>query len=112
MIKYVYPEVIIESVNRILKKQNYNTLNKNNPNDRFEKAYNRKCILRFLTEKTRSRNITKEEINFESKDCGYKKIICEHACKIIANLQKEKLDELDAKYPEVKKFIKTICVSQ
>ncbi len=106
---FVYPELIFDGANKFLKKKGYNILNKNELKNRFEKAYNSKCILNFLGDKTKTINYDKDEINFEDSNGGIKKIICEYVCNQISGLKDDKLLKLNTNYPEIKKFIEEIC---
>jgi predicted ATP-dependent endonuclease of OLD family len=106
---FIYPSILLESANKFLKKQGYIVINKKELKNRFEKAYNNKCILNFLSDKTKTNNPSKDELNFEDTNRGIKKIICEHSCSLIANFKKDDLDKKDKEYPEIKKFIETIC---
>lgn len=102
---FIFPEVTKEATNRFLKGIKYNIIKKSHLNDRFKGAYDKNCILNFLTERTKTNNPTKPIINFEEINGGYKKIICKKVCDYI---EKENIDDLNKQYPLIKEFIKKL----
>ena len=99
---FIFPELIIEATNIFLKSQSYNTLQKKDFSNRTMLAYDKKCILNFLSENVKTLNPQKKALNFEDTNGGFKKIICNNFLKVIS---KKDISELDIKYPEIKKFL-------
>lgn len=105
---FIYPEIIRKAANSFLSKKGYKKIKKNTFNQRESVAFKKNCVLSFLTQITKTNNVDKQEINFEDANGGVKKIICEKACK---HINTQDIAEYDSKYPEVKEFIKSICVN-
>ena len=103
---FIYPELIREAANKFLKKEGYSIVYKNEFKDRFTTAYNKKCILNFLTEKTKNCNTNKIVKDFENKNGGIKKIICKNVCDCIKN---HDIDPMIIEYVKVKEYIKDLC---
>lgn len=101
----IFPDIIREAANKFLKKRGYRILRKNDLKDRFKKAYNRKGILNFFTDRTKLNNPSEQAMNFEDNNSGLKHIICEKSFKFISD--KENL-ALDTKYPTIRKYIESL----
>ncbi|MFA6348083.1 MAG: AAA family ATPase [Candidatus Paceibacterota bacterium] len=101
---FIYPEIILEAANIFLKNNSYKPIDKKEIKNRFQVAFNNECILKFLTDKGKEKNPNENSFNFE--DEGLKKIICKYACEII---RKKDISSMDEKYPEVKKYIISLC---
>lgn len=100
---FVYPELIYKAVNKLLRKQKYSQIKKSDQRKRTLAAYDRKPILDFLTEITRSNNEDKREINFN--DLGMKLYLSKTICSLI---EKSDLDELNKAYPAINEFLRKI----
>lgn len=98
---FVYPELIYKAVNKLLRKQKYLQIKKKDQRKRTLAAYDRKPILDFLTEITRSNNEDKREINFN--DLGMKLFLSKTICSLI---EKTDIKDLDTSYPHIKEYLK------
>lgn len=96
----IYPELLFDAVNKILRKKGYSTIKREDRNKRTSTAYNKKPILDFVTEFSRLNNEHKEGLDFTSH--GMKLYLC----KLICDSIKEKgLNDQDKHFPKVKDFL-------
>ena len=99
---FIYPEIIFEATNKILKSRKYKTP-RFDPEKRFSKAFGKDCILKYITEEVKRRNSDKDLINFEEE--GWKLLLCKHGCEIINVSNPIAYDLL---YPKVKEYLEKI----
>ena len=103
---FIFPEVIKMAVNKLLRKKQYKGIKKRDFQKRFDKGYDKSCILKFITEHVKSINSSLANIDFESE--SIKKIICRYSCEIIKS---KEMDDNFKSYPEVKKYLEKILNS-
>lgn len=103
---FIYDEIIRESANKYLRKKGYKTITKTVFNKRNSKAYEKNCILNFLTQIVKSGNEERDPLDFGSE--GLKRILCE---KVSEHIKNKNISDYDMKFPTVKEFIKSICVN-
>ena len=103
---FIPPEIFIDSVNKFLRKRKYKIIKKKDLEDRNKLAYNKKCILNFITARTKQNNSAKSEINFEG-NLGAKKIFCEYTCRYLET-KKEDTAKIFNKYSKIKDFLEKI----
>lgn len=101
---FIYPELVFESINKILKKKGYQKVIFK-ASKRFSPAYDKGCILRYINEEVKHKNPSLSQLNFETE--GMKNYLCTLVCELI---EKKGIDStLDTTYPEVKTYLMKIC---
>jgi len=101
---FIYPELIFNAVNKLLRKEKYSQIKKADKRKRTLPAYDKKPILDFITEICRANNEDKKEINFNS--LNMKLFLSKTICK---EIDKSDINVYNNNYPEVKKFLKKIA---
>ncbi len=95
------PEIIINAINQVLKKNKYKIINSQQIKNRFEIAYKNKQILKYAEECIRTNNPSKEAFLVDNE--GRKKEICQKFCELafeidskqfIKDVQKEFISKL------------------
>lgn len=100
----IYPEVVFESANKILKNRGYKIINKGLRDKFYTLAYSNITILDFLNQMTKLANEDKDEINFNNN--SFKIWLSKN---MVENIHKLKINEQTDNFSSVKKFIKQIC---
>lgn len=104
---FIYPDILIKSVNLILKQKKYKTVNLENIIKlRGQSAYTDKGILNLITQQVAMKNPGKISLNFEWEQMKLYLDI-----KITEQLKKidtTEFDKLNKKYPNVKMFIEKL----
>lgn len=104
---FIYPEVLIKSVNDILTQKSYDCLTTNETiQKKSQRAYIKMSVLRFINNEVTALNATKDPIDFES--VPIKKWLCKIVCR---NMKQEKSDELNRNYPAVFSYLKEILIN-
>lgn len=97
---FIYPELIFNAVNKLLRKEKYSQIKKADRAKRTLPAYDKKPILVFITEMCRSNNEDKKEINFDS--LNMKLFLSRSICSEIEN---KDMSSYSDEFPEVKKYL-------
>jgi hypothetical protein len=100
----IFPEIIFEAANKILRKKSYRTISKRDQDKRAQPAYQNIGILKFITQISSHNNSDKSQVNFESQ--GMKLFLSKEASKLLRN--KYLYEELTNGYPVVSEFIATL----
>ena len=97
----IYPSIMFEAANAVLKKRGYKIIRKRNFDKILNTSNSKKPILIFLNEQAAEANSDKEAIDFNN----YKMLLCEG---IVKNLNALELSDLDKQYPHIKSFIENL----
>jgi predicted ATP-dependent endonuclease of OLD family len=97
----IYPSIMFEAANAVLKKRGYKIIRKRNFDKILNTSNSKKPILIFLNEQAAEANSDKEAIDFNN----YKMLLCEG---IVKNLNALELSDLDKQYPHIKSFIESL----
>ena len=97
----IYPSIMFEAANAVLKKRGYKIIRKRNFDKILNTSNSKKPILIFLNEQAAEANSDKEAIDFNK----YKMLLCEG---IVKNLNALELSDLDKQYPHIKSFIENL----
>jgi hypothetical protein len=100
---YIYPDLVFDAVNKLLRKKKYHTIKKADRKKRTLPAYNKKPILDFITEICRTNNENEIEIDFNS--LNIKLFLSKHIC---TELQKKDIKQLNINHPEVKNYLEIL----
>lgn len=100
---FVYPDLMFNAVNKILRAKKYNILKAADKRKRTLRAYDRKPILDVITELCRVNNDNKADLNFN--DLALKLMLSTNICKEIS---KSDISTFDSEFPEVQKFLQKI----
>jgi AAA15 family ATPase/GTPase len=102
---FVYPEIVVDAVNTILKRKNYQKLVKKDVLvKRGQPSFVKDHVLKILTNEVKNLNPTLAALNFE--DLSLKIWICKEACSKIDNANVLKSDK---QYPEVRVFLEMLA---
>lgn len=100
---FIYPDILYDSANKILRKKKYKSIRKPDKLKRVSVAYDKRPVLDFLTEISRQNNPDKNSIDFNKE--GIKMLLTNACCQAIEQADIEKLDQ---RYPKVLAFLKDI----
>jgi AAA15 family ATPase/GTPase len=100
----IFPELIIEAANKILRKKRYKTIGKRDQERRSKPGYINMGILVFLSQMTLHNNPDKSPVNFESQ--AMKIYLSKEAYKLMQS--KFSFEDLTSKYSIVSEFIATL----
>lgn len=100
---FIYPEILYDATNRILRKRKYKIIKKADRLKRTSIAYNKKCILDFLTEISRQNNPNNVSLDFNKENM---KMLLNNSC--CQEIEKNDISLLDKQYPKVLSYLKEI----
>ncbi len=100
----VPPEVFFHTLNKFLRKKDYNVVRKSEIRSRTVVANDKRKIIEVATDLVAGRNSSKERLEINQE--GIKKFVCKSICKSISN---EKYNDELKEQESIKAFIKSIC---
>lgn len=101
---YIYPDILFDAANKILRRKKYKIIKKSDRTNRHSKAYDKKPVLEFLTEVCRQNNPDKNSLDFNKQ--GMKLMLTKECCKLIDGMSD--INELDMQYPNAKFYLEEI----
>lgn len=107
---FIYPEIFLNSINKILKKKWYKTLAKTSITNRTKTAFDKQCVLTYFTNLIQQANPSKEALNMS--DLSIKKRLNQIIYLQIKDMDPSQFEVLNLKYPEVKNFIDSLNTKQ
>lgn len=105
---FIYPDLLLESINQILTKKGYAQLNISSViMKKQQRSFLKSSILSFITNEVSNTNPTKDQLDLESEPM--KVWLCKLVCLNIKNKNKKLLNKT---YPEVLNFLECITENQ